>query len=77
MGGSLEGKVFPYVGIVADLTGHCGSQFLALPVATCAIGVVCGGNESAHVYRLCSGRVFQYPWAGFSHSGSSSSELGI
>ena len=53
--GSLEGKVFPYVGIVADLTGHYGSQFLALPVAICAIGVVCGGNESAHVYQALFG----------------------
>jgi len=27
--GSLEGKIFPFVGIVADVSGHYGSQDLA------------------------------------------------
>jgi Outer membrane protein beta-barrel domain len=39
--GSLEGKVVPWVGIVADFSRHYGSQQGVNPAATCAIGVVC------------------------------------
>src|ERR1700733_3959164 len=38
--GSLEGKVFPHVGIVADLTGHYGSQDLPI----CPVVPVGGGG---------------------------------
>jgi hypothetical protein len=40
--GSLEGKVVPWVGIVADFSRHYGSQQGVNPAATCAIGVICG-----------------------------------
>lgn len=56
--GSLEGKVFPHVGIVADLTGHYGSEFLPIPFATCPINVVCGGgggNQNTHIYEALFG----------------------
>jgi opacity protein-like surface antigen len=33
---SLEGKVFPHIGIVADITGHYGSQ--NFPGAACPVG---------------------------------------
>ena len=38
--GSLEGKVFPLLGIVADLSGHYGSQDfpIACPVPSCGTG---------------------------------------
>jgi hypothetical protein len=55
---TLEGKVFPHVGIVADLGGHYGSQFVASPADTCAIGVVCGGRVSTHVYQALFGPRF-------------------
>jgi opacity protein-like surface antigen len=38
---SLEGKALPGVGIVADFSGHYGSQDVPSGVATCAIGVTC------------------------------------
>jgi opacity protein-like surface antigen len=58
--GTLEGKVFPYVGIVADLTGHYGT--LNHPIPACVQPVGSGGgscptsvNESAHVYEAMFG----------------------
>ena len=39
--GSLEGKVFPFVGLVVDFSDHYGSQDVPNPAETCAIGVVC------------------------------------
>lgn len=39
--GSLEGKVSPWVGIVADFSAHYGSQDVLNPAGTCAIGVTC------------------------------------
>jgi len=39
--GSVEGKVFRYIGLVADFSGNYGSQTLPIAVGTCAIGVVC------------------------------------
>jgi opacity protein-like surface antigen len=39
--GSVEGKVFPFVGLVVDVSGHYGSQDALNPAATCAIGVTC------------------------------------
>ncbi len=53
--GSLEGKVFPGIGLVADLTGHYGSQDFVNPAGTCAIGAVCGGSVSTHIYQALFG----------------------
>jgi hypothetical protein len=39
--GSLEGKIIPWVGIVADFSRHYGSGDIPIAVGTCAIGVVC------------------------------------
>ncbi len=54
--GSLEGRVFPWVGIVADFSGHYGSQTVPSPVGTCAIGVVCSPlTASTHVQNFLFG----------------------
>jgi len=44
--GSLEGKVFPYVGIVADLSGHYGTTNLPLGP---------GNPGNAHLYNFLFG----------------------
>jgi len=49
--GSLEGKVFPFVGIVADFNGDYGS--LNFPVL-CGSGV-CPVNASAHILNVLFG----------------------
>jgi opacity protein-like surface antigen len=57
--GTLEGKIFPYVGIVADITGHYGTLNFGTicPVS----GVPSGGggcptiNGNAHVYEAMFG----------------------
>lgn len=38
---SVEGKIFPFVGLVGDVSGYYGSQNAVNPGATCAIGVTC------------------------------------
>jgi hypothetical protein len=38
---SLEGKVIPFVGIVADFSRHYGSEDILNPAGTCVIGVIC------------------------------------
>ncbi|HZQ67819.1 MAG TPA: outer membrane beta-barrel protein [Terriglobales bacterium] len=38
--GSLEGKIFPYVGIVADIGGYYGSQTVNVPIPVSASGSV-------------------------------------
>ena len=54
--GSLEGRVFPWVGIVADFSGHYGSQTVPSPVGTCAIGVVCPPlTNTTHVQNFLFG----------------------
>lgn len=54
--GSLEGKVFPFVGVVADFGGNYGSQTVPIGVGTCAIGVVCSPlTASTHVETLLFG----------------------
>ena len=42
--GSLEGKVFPFVGIVADVGGYYGRQQLPAAVCTGVIGSTCTAN---------------------------------
>lgn len=44
--GSLEGKVFPWVGLVADLSGHYGSQNVP-----CSVGVNCATLPSVSVHE--------------------------
>ena len=56
--GSLEGKVFPAVGIVADFSGHYGSQNFVNPGATCAVAVVCPTTMNPHVYEALFGPRF-------------------
>jgi hypothetical protein len=54
--GSLEGKVFRWVGIVADFSAHYGSQSVPSPAGTCAIGVVCSPLPvSTHVDNFLVG----------------------
>jgi len=53
--GTLEGRVFPHVGIVADFTGHYGSQNFVNPANTCAIGAVCSSAFNTHVYEAMFG----------------------
>lgn len=53
--GTLEGKIFPAVGIVADWSGDYGSQNFVNPANTCAIGVVCPTSFSPHVYEALFG----------------------
>jgi opacity protein-like surface antigen len=57
--GSFEAKVVPFIGIVADVSGHYGSQNLPIAAGTCAIGVVCPPlTANAHVqYFLFGPRV--------------------
>lgn len=49
--GTLEGKVLPFVGIVADITGQYGQLDLG---AVCSIGCV-STNISTHVYEAMFG----------------------
>jgi len=55
--GSLEGKVFPFVGIVADLSGHYGSEnFLAPAPPSCGPpGFGCTVNAKAKMYSAIFG----------------------
>lgn len=58
--GTLEGRLFPYVGIVADLTGHYGTLSFAVPPCVVPVGGNGGGcasnlNASAHVYEVLFG----------------------
>jgi len=60
--GSLEGKVFPYVGIVADFSGHYGSLDFPTPAQLCAIGVVCSPvSAGAHVHQVMFGPRLSVP----------------
>jgi len=60
--GSLEGKLFPLLGIVADITGHYGSQQFPNPGATCAIGATCPPlSVNAHIYEALFGPRLSVP----------------
>lgn len=60
--GSLEGKLAPFLGIVADLTGHYGSLSFPNGAGTCEIGVNCGSsNVSTHVYEAMFGPRISIP----------------
>jgi hypothetical protein len=54
--GSLEGKVFHGVGLVADFSGHYGSQSVPNPAGTCAIGAMCSPLPvSTHIQNFLFG----------------------
>lgn len=60
--GTLEGKLFPLLGIVADITGHYGSQEFPNPGATCPVGVVCSPlSVNAHIYEALFGPRLSVP----------------
>lgn len=52
--GTLEGKLFPMLGVVADITGHYGN--VNVPVA-CPVGAApcTSASQSAHVYESMFG----------------------
>src|ERR1700749_1402390 len=52
--GSLEGKVLPHVGIVADISGHYGSQNFA-GSCTPGGGGICNFNENVSEYNTLFG----------------------
>jgi len=54
--GSLEGKVFPHIGIVADISGHYGSQnFTGCAVGGSGGGGSCSFNENVSVHNVLFG----------------------
>jgi opacity protein-like surface antigen len=55
--GSLEGKIFPFVGIVGDFSGHYGSTSIGPnPACTGTVGSTCNPlNAQAHVYSFLFG----------------------
>lgn len=54
--GSVEGKFFPFVGIVADVSANYGSLQFPSPAGTCVIGVVCSPvSVNAHVENYLIG----------------------
>lgn len=54
--GSIEGKFFPFVGIVADFSANYGDLKFPNPGATCPVGVICGPlNVNSHVDNLLFG----------------------
>ena len=61
---SLEGKLFPLLGIVADITGHYGSQHFPV-VVECPAGVIpCGpgsASANAHIYEAMFGPRLSVP----------------
>ncbi len=62
--GTLEGKLFPLLGIVADITGHYGSQQFPV-VVECPVGVgPCNPGStsaSAHIYQAMFGPRLSVP----------------
>jgi hypothetical protein len=50
---ALEGKVLPFVGVVADLSGHYGSENLPGPCG--GLGSGCAGNQKAKMYSAIFG----------------------
>jgi hypothetical protein len=63
--GTLEGKVFPAVGIVADLSGDYGSENFVNPANPCAIGVVCPTGFSPHASESLFGPPFSASFGRF------------
>jgi len=57
--GSLEGKVLPFVGIVADISGHYGSQ--NFPVSCGGISGACTINVNASMHTVVFGPRLSVP----------------
>jgi hypothetical protein len=54
--GSIEGKFFPFVGIVADFSANYGNLKFPNPAAACVVGVVCSPlSVNSHVDNLLFG----------------------
>ena len=59
---TLEGKLAPVLGIVADITGHYGSLNFVNGSATCVIGGVCPPvSANAHQYEVMFGPRVSFP----------------
>jgi opacity protein-like surface antigen len=59
---TLEGKLVPVLGIVADITGHYGTLSFPNPAATCPVNVTCGPiNANAHQYEVMFGPRLSIP----------------
>lgn len=71
--GSLEGKLFPLLGVVTDLTGHYGS--LNFPTACVGPGPCPTLNASAHIYQAMFGPRLSVPVGKFRPFGEF--ELGV
>jgi len=53
--GSIEGKVLPFIGIVADFSGEYGSAPLGNPACTVIIGGSCSPSASTHIQTFLFG----------------------
>ena len=53
--GSIEGKVLPFIGIVADFSGEYGSAPLGNPACTVIIGGSCFPSASTHIQTFLFG----------------------
>jgi len=85
--GSVEGKVLPFIGLVADFSGHYGSVPLAVnPTCTAVIGVPCSTlTASTNIHSFLFGprisvsvgkvRPFAHALIGAAHMSESSSLL--
>lgn len=63
---TLEGKLVPVLGIVADITGHYGSLSFPNPAATCPVEVACGPiSANAHQYEVMFGPRVSIPAGNF------------
>jgi len=85
--GSVEGKVLPFIGLVADFSGHYGSVPLAVnPTCTAVIGGTCSTlSASTNIYSFLFGprvsvsvgkvRPFAHALIGAAHMSENSSLL--
>ena len=83
--GSIEGKVFPFIGIVADFSGHYGSgPVVPNPACTAVVGGKCSGvSATTNVHSFFFGprvsvsvgkvRPFAHILVGASHTNESAS----
>jgi opacity protein-like surface antigen len=58
--GSLEGKIFPHIGIVADLSGHYGSESFS-PAPVVPVGASGGINVTGHELEVLFGPRLSIP----------------
>jgi hypothetical protein len=62
---SLERKIFPGAGVVADFSGHYGSQNYISPSNTCALGSPCPSGYNIHAFEGVFGPRFSAPLGRF------------